>query len=101
MIRIVIENIFFFLLPTLLYIMWVAFKEDEWAGLPSIVARAPLFRLFFAGAALMLGTLVAFSSRSHNDPRDVYVPASMEDGKLAPAHSVHIPEPAEPQTAKP
>jgi hypothetical protein len=101
MTRIVIENIFFFLLPTLVYIMWIAFKEDEWAGLPTVVSQAPLLRLFFAGAALMLGTLVTFSSRTHNDPRDVYVPASIEGGKLEPGHSIHVPEPAEPQMAKP
>lgn len=101
MTRIVIENIFFFLLPTLVYIMWVAFKEDEWAGLPTIVSRAPLLRLFVAGAALMLGTLVAFSSRSHNSPRDVYVPASIEGGKLEPGHSIHVPDPDEQPAAKP
>jgi hypothetical protein len=101
MTRIVIENIFFFMLPTLIYIMWVAFKEDEWAGLPAIVSRAPLLRLFFAGAALMLGTLVAFSSRSHNGPHDVYVPPSVEDGKVEPGHSVHAPDTTGQQSAKP
>ncbi|HET6390154.1 DUF6111 family protein [Hyphomicrobium sp.] len=101
MTRIVIENIFFFMLPTLVYVMWIAFKEDEWAGLPTIVNRAPLFRLFFAGAALMLVTLVAFSSHSNNDPHDVYVPASLEDGKLEPPRSIHVPEKPEQQPAKP
>jgi hypothetical protein len=93
MIRIVVENIFFFLLPTLVYIAWVAFKEDEWSGLPAIVRRAPLLRLFIAGAALMLLTLVTFSSRSHNSPDDVYVPQSMHDGKLQPGHAVREAEP--------
>lgn len=93
MIRIVVENIFFFLLPTLVYIAWVAFKEDEWSGLPAIVRRAPLLRLFVAGAALMLLTLVTFSSRSHNSPDDVYVPQSMHDGKLQPGHAVREAEP--------
>ena len=79
--------------------MWVAFTEDDWADLPSIVREAPLLRLFVAGAALMLGTLIAFSSRSHNGPHDVYIPPSIEDGKLEPGHSVHVPE--APQPAKP
>jgi hypothetical protein len=102
MIRIVIENIFFFMLPTFIYIVWIAFAEDEWAGLPTIVREAPLLRLFVAGAALMLATLIAFSSRSHNNPHDVYVPPSVEDGKLEPGHSVppaDTPSPAQP--AKP
>jgi uncharacterized protein DUF6111 len=99
MIRIVVENVFFFMLPTLVYIMWVAFKEDEWAGLPAIVSRAPLVQLFVAGAALMLGTLVIFSSESHNSPHDVYVPPSVEDGKVEPGHS--IPDPTDQKSTKP
>jgi hypothetical protein len=93
MIRIVIENIFFFMLPTLVYIAWVAFTENDWADLSAVVREAPILRLFFAGAALMLGTLIAFSSRSHNGPHDIYIPPAMEDGKLEPGHSVHVPEP--------
>lgn len=100
MIRIVIENIFFFLLPTLLYIVWIAFSKDEWPGLMTVLSRAPLIRLFFAGAAVMLATLVVFSSRTYNSPADVYVPASVVDGKLEPARSVHEtktpPPPAKP-----
>ena len=98
MIRIVIENMFFFMLPTLLYVAWVAFSENEWAGLPTIMREAPLLRLFIAGAALMLATLVTFSSRSEFGPHDVYVPPAMEDGKLEPGHGIHEPEP---ETAKP
>jgi hypothetical protein len=93
MIRIVIENIFFFMLPTLIYIAWIAFSEDDWAGLPAIVREAPLLRLFLAGAALMLGTLITFSSHTYNGPHDVYIPPSVEDGKLEPGHSVHEPDP--------
>lgn len=92
MIRIVIENIFFFLLPTFLYIIWIAFSEDDWAGLTTVLSRAPLVRLFIAGAALMLGTLVAFSSGTYNSPNDIYVPASVVNGKLEPGHSIHEPE---------
>ncbi len=100
MIRIVVENIFFFLLPTFLYIIWIAFSQDDWEGLATVLRRAPLLRLFVAGAALMFGTLIAFSSRTYNDPNDVYVPASVVNGQLEPAHSVHEPEP-QPQPSKP
>jgi hypothetical protein len=100
MIRIVIENIFFFLLPTMFYIIWVAFSQDEWSGLSMVLSRAPLIRLFFAGAALMLGVLMAFSSGISNNPDDVYVPASMVNGKLERGHSVHEPE-TQPDAAKP
>lgn len=101
MTRIVIENIFFFLLPTLVYIMWIAFKEDEWAGLSAIVSRAPLLRLFVAGAALMLGTLIAFSSRSHNSPRDVYVPLRSKVASWNPAIASMFPNRQSSRMAKP
>ena len=93
MIRIVVENIFFFMLPTFFYVAWIAFKEDEWSGLSEVIRRAPLLRLFAAGAALMLLTLVVLSSRSYHDPRDVYVPPAMEDGKIDPGHSIRVPNP--------
>jgi hypothetical protein len=98
MIRIVIENIFLFMLPTVLYLAWVAFSENEWAGLPTVIREAPLLRLFVAGAALMIATLVTFSSRSHNNPHDVYVPPSIEDGKIEPGHTLRTPKP---EPAKP
>jgi Family of unknown function (DUF6111) len=100
MIRIVIENIFFFLLPTFFYVTWIAFSEDTWPGLMTVLVRAPLIRLFAAGAALMLLTLTVFSSRTYNDPNDVYVPASVVNGKLEPEHSIHEPE-SQPPKAKP
>jgi hypothetical protein len=93
MIRIVFENIFFFLLPTLFYIAWVAFRDDEWKGLGEIISNAPLLKLFIAGAALMLTTLVAFSTRTSNAPNDVYVPQSMHDKNLEPDRAIRAQEP--------
>lgn len=91
MTRILLENVFFFLLPTLLYIAWIAFSENEWDGLAAVIREAPLLRLFVAGAALMLMTLTLFSSRSHNNPHDAYAPPSFEHGKIEPGHSVNTP----------
>jgi cytochrome c biogenesis protein CcdA len=87
MIRILIENMFFFLLPTLGYIAWVAFEKDDWPGLWEVLKGAPLVRLFVAGAALMLLTVALFASRSHNEPEDVYVPPVYKDGRIEPGHS--------------
>jgi hypothetical protein len=88
MIRIVIENLFFFLLPTIVYIAWVAFQRNDWPGLGSVIKDAPLLKLFVLGAASMLITLVAFSSRAKNAPGDAYEPPVFKDGKLQPGHSV-------------
>ncbi len=88
MIRIVIENIFFFLLPALVYIAWVAFQRNDWPGLGTVLREAPLLKLFVLGAALMLTTLVAFSTRTRNTPGDAYEPAIFKDGRLEPGHKV-------------
>lgn len=91
MIRIVVENIFFFLLPTLAYLAWYAYQHNEWPGFGHVLRAAPLITLFVAGAVLMLTTLVLFSSRSQNSPHDVYVPPEVIDGKLQPGHRVPTP----------
>lgn len=90
MIRIFIENIFFFLLPTLAYIAWVAFRKDDWPGLQMVIREAPLLWLFGAGAALMLATLVAFSAVSTGGkPGESYQPPVFKDGHLVPGHTLH------------
>lgn len=94
MIRIVIENFFIFLAPTLLYLGWVAFVRNDWPGLWTVLRDAPLIRLFVLGAALMLTTLTLFASRHHNTPDQTYVPPSFEDGKLVPGHAEPAHRPA-------
>jgi hypothetical protein len=88
MIRIVIENAFVFLIPTLLYIAWIAFIRDDWPGLGPVIKAAPLTQLFALGTAMILTALVVFSSRSGNTPDEAYVPPLVQDGKLQPGHAV-------------
>lgn len=87
MTRIVLENVFFFLLPTLFYLVYTAFKRNTWPGLWKVLREAPLVQLFITGAVLMLGTLMLFSSREGHRPGEVYTPPSYEDGKLQPGHA--------------
>lgn len=94
MIRIVVENVFYFLLPTLLYITWYAFSENKWPGLWRVLRDAPLVKLFVSGAVLMLVTLVLFSQRDGHDPSEVYVPPGYKDGKLTPGHVEKAPAPS-------
>lgn len=63
MIRIVVENAVIFLLPTIAYIAWTAFKVDQWPGLGAVIRAAPLVKLFIAGAVLMLGALAIVATR--------------------------------------
>jgi hypothetical protein len=88
MIRIVIEHGFIFLVPTILYVAWIAFSRDDWPGLDRVVTAAPLLNLFAAGAALVLAVLFGFSSRTGNTPDESYVPPHVQDGKLEPGHPV-------------
>ena len=87
MMRIVLENIFFFLLPTMSYIAWVAFQRNDWPGMSGVLREAPLMVLFVLGAVLMLTTLVVFSSSSGSRPGEGYEPPSFKDGKVTPGHT--------------
>jgi hypothetical protein len=87
MIRIVLENIFFFLLPTLLYLVYVAFKTNNWPGLWCVLKNAPLAQLFTTGALLMVATLIAFSTSTGHKPGEAYTPSSFEEGKLQPGNA--------------
>lgn len=87
MIRIVIENIFVFLLPTLVYVGWVAFVRNDWPGLAAVLKEAPLVRLFVLGALLMLTALLLFASQHRNAPGQTYVPPTFDDGQFKPGHA--------------
>jgi heme/copper-type cytochrome/quinol oxidase subunit 3 len=87
MIRIVLENIFFFLLPTLMYLVYVAFKTNDWPGLWAVLKNAPLAQLFVTGAVIMIATLILFSSSAGHKPGEAYTPSTFQDGKLQPGNS--------------
>ncbi len=87
MIRIVLENIFFFLLPTLMYLVYVAFKTNDWPGLWAVLKNAPLAQLFVTGAVIMIATLILFSSSDGHKPGEAYTPSTFQDGKLQPGNS--------------
>ncbi len=82
MIRIVIENLFFFLIPSLLYLAFIAFIRNDWPGLSAVIRDAPLLKLFATGTALMIASLAVFSTKSGHDPREAYTPPSYSDGTL-------------------
>ena len=91
MIRIVVENVFVFLLPSLLYVTWIAFKLNTWPGLGSILKDAPLVTLFALGGFLMLSTLALISSREGNSPGDAYQPPIFRAGHIEPGHRTSPP----------
>ena len=82
MIRVVIENIVLFLLPTVVYLIYVATtRSDTNKGL---FDEAPLLWLMIAGTVLVLVVLTAFGSNTGGLPGQHYEPPSLKDGHIEP-----------------
>ena len=99
MIRIIIENLLLFLLPTALYLGYVLVMRrmqspNAPAGAPgtgtqgagALLDDAPVLWLFGAGAVLVVVTLIAFGSTSGGRPGQHYEPSVLKDGQIEPSH---------------
>lgn len=86
MIRIVIENILLFLLPTALYVIFVMVKQrgEKRRSAQEILDEAPLFWLVGAGAVLMIVGLAYFATYTDGKPGQGYEPPVYRDGKIVP-----------------
>jgi hypothetical protein len=92
MIRIVIENLLLFLLPTLAYIGWVLIARPETLERTPdgrirparILNDAPLIWLAASGTILLILALVAFGNTSGGRPGQTYTPPVLKDGKIEP-----------------
>ena len=84
MIRVVIENMLLFLLPTAMYVGYVLLtRRSATAG--AVVNDAPLVWLFIAGALLVGATLIYYASITPGGaPGAVYTPPHMKDGRIEP-----------------
>ena len=84
MIRVVIENILLFLLPTAMYVAYVLLtRRTTEAG--TVINEAPLVWLFVAGALLVGATLVYYATITPGAPPGaVYTPPRMKDGRIEP-----------------
>lgn len=96
MIRIVFENVLLFLLPTLLYVAYIAVMRatapdgsatESGTAQRGILDDAPLLYLFAAGVGLVLVMLIAFGSTSGGKPNESYTPPSIKDGHIEPGHT--------------
>ena len=87
MIRLVLENILLFLLPTALYLAYVLLTQRPAAGGGvRVLNEAPLAWLFVAGAAIVVATFVYFATVTPGGaPGQVYIPPHMgKDGRIEP-----------------
>lgn len=87
MIRLIIENILLFLLPTLLFVGFTMLRRSEEKD--NTVSRAldgaPLPLLFTLGFVLMVSVLAYFGTQSDSGkPGQTYIPPSLVDGKIQP-----------------
>jgi len=84
MIRIVIENVLLFLLPTAMYLAYMLLtRRTTPAG--TIVNDAPLLWLFVAGAVIVAATLVYYGTTTPGGrPDQTYTPPRMKDGRIEP-----------------
>lgn len=84
MIRIVIENVLLFLLPTAMYLGYVLLtRRATSAG--TVINDAPLIWLFVTGAVLVGATLVYYGMTSTGGrPDQTYTPPRVKDGRIEP-----------------
>lgn len=85
--RVIIENIILFLLPTIAYVGYRLLIGRPDQSSSRVLADAPLFVLLAAGTLLVLFVLIAFGHVSGGVPGQVYVPTAVKDGKVIPGHS--------------
>jgi hypothetical protein len=84
MIRVVIENILLFLLPTAMYVAYVLLTRRGAVSAGTVMNDAPLVWLFIAGALLVVATLIYYGSTSGGKPGQTYIPSRMKDGQIEP-----------------
>lgn len=84
MIRIVIENILLFLLPTAMYVAYVLLtRRTTSAG--TVINDAPLVWLFMAGAVVVIATLIYYGTVTPGGrPDQTYTPPRYKDGRIEP-----------------
>jgi hypothetical protein len=103
MLRLVVENVILFLLPTLLYVAYVLLRRhlddgqqadqspgNEPPGSPPntsgghVLSDAPFIWLALIGAGLVFAVLALYGSVSTGNPNGRYEPAVYKDGKIVP-----------------
>ena len=84
MIRIVVENVLLFLLPSAMYIAYVLLtRRSSTAG--TVINEAPLVWLFVLGALCVAATLVYYATITPGGtPGQTYTPPHMKNGKIEP-----------------
>jgi hypothetical protein len=86
MLRIILENILLFLLPTAAYAAFVYMTREERTGAARVLDDAPFVWLFVAGLCIVLVVLATFGSITGGKPGQVYTPPAFKNGHIEPGH---------------
>jgi len=87
MIRLIVENILLFLLPTILYVIFTMLRRtnDKDNSISRALDTAPLPVLFVTGFVLMISVLAYYGEKSDSGkPGQTYRPPELVDGKIKP-----------------
>lgn len=86
MVRVVIENVLLFLLPSAMYVAYMLLMRRENSTAGAVVSEAPLVWLFVAGALLVAATLIYYATITPGSPAGkAYTPPRMgKDGRIEP-----------------
>lgn len=93
MIRVVIENLLLFLLPTLIYVAYMLYlrskaeardEDGKMRPVATLLDDAPLLWLFIGGALIVIVVLATFGTTSGGKPGEHYTPGVFRDGKIQP-----------------
>lgn len=83
MIRIIVENVLLFLLPTAMYVGYVLLTRRTTSA--GVINDAPLLWLFVTGAVLVAATLIYYGATATGGrPDQTYTPPRMKDGRIEP-----------------
>lgn len=85
MVRIVIQHLLLFLLPTVMYgfyLSWARRRAQAAGRTAPVWQEGPWFWLIVSGALLVLLSLGALATFGGGGPDAVYKPSTIEDGKI-------------------
>ena len=84
MVRVIVENVLLFLLPTAVYLGYVYLVKKTSANANQVLNEAPLIWLFLAGLTTIFVTVLVFGAKHEGSPNQTYEPPSYKDGQIVP-----------------
>ncbi len=87
MVRIIIQHLLLFLLPTVMYgvyLSWARRRAQAAGRTAPMWEEGPWFWLIVSGGLLVLFSLAALATFGGAGPEAVYEPSSIQDGKIVP-----------------